>query len=268
MYTYRTAPLIALMLATVLQAPTAVAGQTDFYNLDKDRPLRVEDAYATKLWAFELKASPLTLSQDRAGITRFAPSIELKHGLLPGLEVSIGSGIETLRGGGTSGTELGEVEISALANLWIEGETLPAAAIRVTGHLATRSDHATTAEVKAILTRGLGGSVRAHLNGAVIAGGHRPESWWAGGALDYALPFHHTLLLAETWVSESRLGDADDTSNRVHSALGLRYQLSPTLVLDAGAGRSWSGDVREDWALTLGITHEFGVRALMPGGGR
>jgi hypothetical protein len=49
---------LAALVAVALAGPAAA--QTDFYNLDKDRPLRVEDAYATKRYAFELQVAPLT----------------------------------------------------------------------------------------------------------------------------------------------------------------------------------------------------------------
>jgi dTDP-glucose 4,6-dehydratase len=34
--------------------------------------------------------------------------------------------------------------------------------------------------------------------------------------------------------------------------------------LDAGIGRSWTGPGGDEWRLTLGFTHEFAVRALIP----
>lgn len=243
-------------------------GQTDFYNLDKDRPLRVEDAYATKRWAFELQVSPLTLSQDRDGALRYAPSLELKHGLLPGVDVSLGSHLEVDRVGGETSTGLGSLELSTLANLWVESRTLPAVGVRVTGHVPTRSDDSGWVEVRGLATRGLVGPVRAHLNGAWLGGEGRPGDWWAGLALDYVLPFQHTLLLLETWVAGPRSVEGETEKRMMHSTLGLRRQLSPTLALDAGVGRGWTGPARRDWSLTLGFTHEFAVRALMPGSRR
>lgn len=253
---------VALTLLALL-APAPAVAQTDFYNLDKSRPLRTEDAYTAKRRSFEIQASPLTLAQDRAGSLRYTPSLELKHGLLPGLELSTGAGLETTRTGGRTTTDPGEVDLSALLNLWVEGHRLPAAAVRVTGHLPLESGHSSTLEVKGILTRSLAGPVRGHLNGAVVTGDDRAERWWAGAALDWVLPFHHTLLLAEGWLAEPPEGE-----RTVHTGLGIRYQLSPTLVLDLGGGRDWTGEGREDWTITMGVTHEFGVRALMPGGGR
>lgn len=255
----------ALLMATgAMVAPTSALAQTDFYNLDKERPLRVEDAYTAKRWAFEIQASPFTLSQDRDGVLRYQPSLELKHGLLPGLEASVGLGLDRVRDGSETHTSLGEADLSALLNLWVEGASLPAAGLRLTAHLPTESHHGTSLEVKGILTRTLAGPVRVHLNGAWVLGDDATEDWWAGGALDWVLPFHHTLLLVEGWMSEP----VGANSRTLHSTAGARLQLSPTVVLDAGAGRGWSGDFRQDWTLTLGVTHEFGVRSLIPGGPR
>jgi hypothetical protein len=265
-HSVRRSHAVAVALVALPLVPATVVGQTDFYGLDKNRPLRTEDAYAAKRYAFEIQLAPLGLAQDRAGTLRFAPSLELKHGVLPGLEISAGWGIETLRGDGRSDSGASEVDLSALINLWVETSTLPAAGLRLTGHVATRDRHHSSAEVRGILTRTLGGPVRAHLNGAAVLGDEAPEAWWGGLALDWVLPFRHTLLLAESWISTP----SDDSVDRtLHTAVGARYQLSPTLVLDGGVGRSWTGDDhRHDWRLTLGLSREFGVRALMPGARR
>ena len=248
----------AVVLAT-LSLP--LGAQTDFHNLDKHRPLRVEDAYATKQRAFELQASPLALHRETTGPLRYTPAFELKYGFLPGMEGSIGIGLDVARDEGETRTELGEVDVSGLVNLWVEGSSLPAAAVRVTGHLATASGESSTLEARAILTRSLVGAVRAHLTAAAIVGHARAEEGWVGLAIDRTLPFQHALLLAETWISFPTAG-----TRVVHSSAGVRYQLSPSIVLDAGAGRGWTGDARQSWSLTFGVTHEFGIRSLIPGG--
>lgn len=255
-------PVPALAMFVLLGTAAPAAAQTDFYNLDKNRPLRVEDAYATKRYAFEWQFAPLELSETPGGLLRYAPSLELKHGLLPGLEVSAGTNLNVERFAGETTTGFGDVELSALLNLFIESRTLPAVGVRATGHIPVEGDHETTFELRGLATRGLFGPVRLHLNGAYV---HNDplEQWWAGAAFDYVLPFQHTLLLLETYYSAPEEGTA-----RVHTMAGFRYQLNPTLALDAGVGRSWQGERAQDWVLTLGLTREFGVRALMPGAGR
>jgi hypothetical protein len=155
------AALATAFLATAL--PGALTAQTDFYNLDKDRPLRVEDAYTTKRYAFERKGSPLTLAQDRDGTVRYRPELELKYGLLPGLDVSAGAklGADRPALGETRRVDT-ELELSSLLNLTVETRWLPALGFRVTGHVPVEGDHGTTVELRGIATRTLGGPVRAH----------------------------------------------------------------------------------------------------------
>jgi hypothetical protein len=252
------------ILAVLLPAAAAPLGaQTDFYNLDKDRPLRTEDALPAKRGAFEVQLAPLALAQGREGELRYAPSVELKHGVLPGLDVSAGAHLRFEREGRETEAALGEIELSTLLNLWVEGVRLPAAAVRVTGLLPGSGDESARAELKGILSRGIAGPVRLHLNAGLIAGRAPPERWWGGAALDWVLPFRHTLLLAETWVGFPPEGDT-----RLHSGLGARRQLSPTLALDVGIGRDWRGERRDAWSLGLGVTHEFGLRRRNPGGAR
>jgi hypothetical protein len=265
---------LAILVAglVTLTAPPALRAQTDFYHLDKDRPLRVEDAYAAKRHAFELKLSPLTLSQDRDGTVQYRPSVELKHGVLPGVDLSAGLklGVDRPHPGGPMRSDT-ELELSSLLNLTTETRWLPALGLRVTGHIPLEGEHGSSVELRGLATRSLGGPVRAHVNGGWSLGADPAERWWAGVALDYVLPFRHTLLLAETYVAEgpgALPGDpegADGRTHRLHSTAGFRYQVAPALALDAGAGRSWTGSQGQDWLLTLGLTWEFGVRALMPG---
>jgi hypothetical protein len=261
----------------ILVAPGAGGAQTDFYNLDKDRPLRVEDAYPAKRYAFELKAAPLALSQTRDRTVQYRPELELKHGLFPGLDVSAGVKLGVARSP-VAGTERAEteLELSSLLNITTETRWLPALGVRVTGHVPLEGDDGTWVEVRGLATRSLFGPVRGHLNGGWIPGDEGAERWWAGLALDYVLPFRHTLLLAETYLAELREPEdpgqgADgswDRRRRVHSTAGFRYQVNPVLALDAGVGRTWTRTPGPDWSLTLGLTYEFAVRALMPGARR
>jgi hypothetical protein len=258
-----------LLFSTLLSssAPCLIQpawAQTDFYNLDKERPLRGEDAFATKRYAWEFQASPLRLTGQRDRETIYEPSIELKYGVLPGIELSLG-GIYSVASRfvnqNEGRTEAGPLilEPSILANLNTQTRTLPASAVRVVAHVPLSGLEDPEYEFRGILTRHIVGPVRAHLNGAWIAGNDPDERWWTGLILDYAMPFQHTLLLMETYFAES------EAVNRVHSALGFRQQISPTWLWDGSVGRTWTG-TGPLWQLNLGFSHEFGIRALMPTG--
>jgi hypothetical protein len=60
----------------------------------------------------------------------------------------------------------------------------------------------------------------------------------------------------------------DGTPVEVNAGIGARYQLSPTLVLDAGVARRLRSDVGPDYDLTVGLSHAFGLSWLMPGRAR
>jgi len=234
----------------------SVSGQTDFYHLDKDRPLRVEDAFSAKHRVFEIQISPLHLSQSADGEVQSGPSVEFKYGLLPGVETSIGL---ALAGNPTSIPSFGEVEGSALVNLWVEGEHLPAAALRGSGHV-DHHEGTSFLELRGILTRSLRGPVRAHLNaGWRFGAGEEVGPTWAAMAFDYVLPFRHILLLGEGgWEAAGR--EVEGAVSVLHTGVGARIQLTPTWVLDAGTGRVWRGTDRKEGRLTLGLTREFGLR--------
>jgi hypothetical protein len=245
----------ALVAALVVAAPAAA--QTDFHNLDKDRPLRVEDAYAGKFRGLELKVSPFDFSRLGTGRWEIAPQVELKAGVLPGIEISAGLHPTVHRLDGRTETRAGSAELSGLANLWVEGPRLPAAALRVTAHLPVErgeeADHGAYGELRGILTRSLGGPFRAHLNAAAVVGDSHERGWF-GGAVDWVLPFQHTLLLAEAWRNV-----VDDEDATLHAGAGVRTQLTPTLVLDAGAGRDLAGPSEGRWRVRMGLAWEFGI---------
>ena len=256
------APLASLFVIGGLLASSPASAQTDFYNLDKDRPLRVEDAYAGKLRGLELKVSPFDFSRLGTGRWEMEPQVELKAGILPGFEVSAGLHPTLRRLDGRTESNAGSAEFSALANLWMEGPRFPAAALRVTAHLpvdrgsaglAHEEDHGSYGEVRGILTRSLGGPFRAHLNAAAVVGDTEEQGWF-GGAVDWVLPFHHTLLLAEGWRNVVDEGEAT-----LHAGAGVRTQLTPTLAMDAGAGRDLTGPSEGRWRVRMGVTWEFGI---------
>jgi hypothetical protein len=260
----RTAPL--LLAAAILLAPPAAA-QTDYYKLDKDRPTRIEGALAKEQSAFVLQAVPLALVGRADGTTEYRPQFELGYGLLPGFDLEVGTSVPLHPLTGAVGVGDVELEASARLNLTVETRFLPALAVRATAHATPALDDPLAYEIRAIATRGLVSYVRLHVNGAVGLGEGRHEDWWAGAALDYAMPFHGALLVVSGYaaqMSEAHFG-APAGDLRWHTDAGVRYQISPTLALDAGIGRSWTGPGGDAWRLALGLSHEFGIRALMPG---
>jgi hypothetical protein len=85
---------------------------------------------------------------------------------------------------------------------------------------------------------------------ATPTGGNR---WFAGLAFDRSLPLRSLLFMGDVF-TERFIGlypTMDWTAE-----LGVRYQLTPLIVLDAGAGRHFAGVIRSTTA-TIGATYEF-----------
>src|SRR5690606_12307925 len=81
--------LVALVALTAALAAGPLAAQTDFYNTDRGRPLRVEDAIVVERHAFELQAAPLRATRVARGITHWGVAPELAWGLLPRTQVEV-----------------------------------------------------------------------------------------------------------------------------------------------------------------------------------
>ena len=60
-----------------------VSAQTDYYNTDRGRPLRIEDAYALEYRGLELQAAPLRVERSRGGVYNWGIEPELAIGILP-----------------------------------------------------------------------------------------------------------------------------------------------------------------------------------------
>ncbi|CAN5753095.1 hypothetical protein BH23GEM6_BH23GEM6_13180 [soil metagenome] len=265
---------VGAAVALLLVAGPAAA-QKDYYNLDKNRPVRIEDAYATERYALEVKVAPLRLERERGGVYHWGFDPEIAYGILPRTSVEVGfpfaivdGGEETARTSGLSG-----IELSLFHNLNIETRTFPALAIRgdlvfpvgslagdqiypsVTG-IATRSYSWARIHANAQYTFG---SAPDDVAGEAGATPHETSRWLAGVAVDRVFPLSAFLLIADVYASQPLHADDPVEWN---AGTGIRYQVSPFLAVDAGVGRRLTGDT--GWYFTLGSAYHMGLRALMP----
>jgi hypothetical protein len=123
--------------------------------------------------------------------------------------------------------------------------------------------------LKAVATRSWG-LTRAHFN---VVGSFGPEDspgielaprWRYSLAADRTLFRKSLLLVGELLAQRAVRGSPVE----VNAAVGTRYQLSPTFVIDAGIARRLRSGVGPDYDLTLGLSHAFGLSWLMPGRSR
>lgn len=247
----------AVLALGVLAGPAA--GQTDYYNTDEGRPVRIEDAAAVERYAFEIQLAPLRLDlQGGSYIWEVAP--ELAYGILPRTQVEVAFPFAFLDGGHQG---LAGIEVSALHNLNTETRTLPALAVAGSVHLPVgplASDDA-YASVKGIATRTFSWA-RFHANAEYTFGPDAGEEgkWMAGLAVDRAFPLRSLLVTADVFAEEPW---ADDVDLLWTAETGIRYQLSPQFNVDAGVGRRFAG--AQGWFFTVGAAHAFALRSLLPG---
>lgn len=268
-------------VALVLGLPQApLHAQADYYNTDQGRPLQLEDGYALRQNSLDLFVAPVSLLVSDGERSNWAASPGFVYGLLPRTQVGIAVPVRAQDDGNSRSTSLAGVNLSALYNFNAETLSRPAFALRAdvlvpAGRFGP--DNVQTS-VRGIGTRSfLWG--RLHLNGQYTFG-RRPSDaetaaerkthlaglgrWLGGIAVDHSFPLRAFLITAETYAAE---GIDHDTRTTWHAAVGARKQLSPTLLLDAGVGRQFSGE-RRNWLITLGIARSMSVSGLIPGLGK
>lgn len=258
---------LTLSLAAIATTGRDAHAQTDYYNLDRGRPLHVEDALAIERHAIEWQLAPLRLGGARgAGSTlEFEP--ELAWGVWPRTQFEVGvpmarwsrGGRETLGGAG--------IDVALLHALNTETTTLPALAVAArtllpAGPLGpSRAIPTFTALLTRTMTLG-----RIHLNASATPGRYSSDDrvgeaarWEVGVAGDHAFVFRSLLVGGEVLARRALVGDGDVEWS---AGTGLRYQVGPRLAVDAGVGRGLATD--GEWyvtfgsAISLSLLHRFG----------
>lgn len=267
----RRVALAAAITVSAVSLPSVAAAQTDYYNTDAGRPIRIEDAYALERRGFELQAAPLRLERGRGGVYRWGIEPEIAYGILPRTQLEVGFPLAFVESGvgGRRTSGLAGVDISVLHNLNVETR-LPALAVAAqvlvpAGNLGPDRAYPS---VTGIATKTFPWA-RFHVNGqykfgdapnvatpATVGAQVVEVSRWLGGiAVDRTLPLRSLLLTGELYAEG---GLADDSDTEWNAGVGTRYQLSPRLAMDAGLGRRLTGSDRT-WFLTAGGAFAFGL---------
>jgi hypothetical protein len=260
--------LVILFGSAIVAAPAGA--QTDYRNLDHGRPTSVEDAYPVERYGFELSA----------GYRHIGPSGRVRHLLVPELVYGFARGAHAavrlpfvIRSGSSAGSGgLAGADLSVLLNLTTERVALPGLAVRVDASLPVggAGGRGSGLALTGLATRSFGPR-RAHLNASLAfdtpetpGGAEHLARWWVGLAVDQTVIRQSTLLLGEAAVESERKGDP----LRYFVGVGIRRQLTPTLVVDLGLGWQFEHQARTEPAVTVGLSHAFALEFLMPRGGR
>jgi hypothetical protein len=256
-------------LGVVLVAAPARA-QIDYRNLDHGRPGAVEDAYPVERYGFEFSTGSRVHLGSGAGRYRVVQG--LAYGLFRGGEVAVHLPLAGRFGssGGPSG--LAGADLSLLMNLSVEQVRLPALAVRLTGSLPTgaAAGEGTGVTLAGLATRSFGRN-RIHVNASLalatpeaLGAREGPSRWSVGLAIDRTLIRSSTLLIVELEMASARDGEPW----RYSIGLGARRQIASTWLLDAGLGWEAQRQARSEAAVTVGVSHSFGIAGIMPRGAR
>jgi hypothetical protein len=255
--------------AALVALAAPAAAQTDYYNTDEGRPVRVEDAYPVERYAFEVQLAPLRLERSPGGVYAWEVAPELAYGIFPRTQLEVAFPLSLVDAGGAGERSgVAGIEVSALHNLNVETRTLPALAVAVGALLPVGGlgpDRA-YASFKGIATRSFPGA-RVHANAQYTAGpsagdGDRTgeaSRWMAGVAVDRTFALRSLLVTADVFAEQPL--ERDEEVQWTAEA-GFRYQTSPQFNVDFGVGRRFTGG--QGWFVTVGAAHAFALRSLLP----
>jgi hypothetical protein len=259
----------AAAVLTLAAGALPAAAQTDYYNTDKGRPVRIEDAAPVERYAFELQLAPLRMEREGGGEYTWEVAPELAYGIFPRTQLEVGFPIAYVDGVDDNHAGLAGIEVAALHNLNIETRTLPAFAVaaEVLLPVGSLAPERTYTSLKGIATRTLSWA-RFHVNGQYTFGPDAGEDdetgeasrWMAGVAVDRAFPLRGLLVMADVFAEQPLV---DDEEPGWTAEAGLRYQTSPEFNVDLGVGRRFAGG-GQGWFFTFGMARAFAVRGLLP----
>jgi hypothetical protein len=251
---------ILVVAALVLMATEAVA--IDHTNLDEGRPLRLEDAYPIAHGEIAVEAGA-GLTLQRRGPDRGLFGVELLYGILPNLQIGIGSLLSTDPRAIDEPPRSGDLHLSALYNLNQETISLPAFAVKLALDTPTGvGGRGFGVELKGMVTKSID-RLAVHLNAGYefLTASRDGER---DGRYEFALGASYPIG-APQFTRASLIGDvfAEQSVHRgeattVGTEIGIRYQLTPRLVWDVGMGTEFGGPAgRSNFFMTTGVSFGF-----------
>jgi hypothetical protein len=226
----------------------------DHDNLDPNRPIGMEDAYAIPKGEIGLEGG-VRFNDRREGRTRVTFQPQIIYGAFENTQIEVQGDLFTDPQSLVGANKSGDLRLGVLYNFNTETLTLPAMAIRVEADLPTGvNSKGVDTQLTGILTRSFG-RLRVHLNmGYSLIGSpqgqERPGAYRAVAAVSYPLGYPTSFrdtLIASVY---SRQSDLRGQRNHTGIEIGLRHQLSSRVVLDGGLGTEFVGP--SDRAALLG----------------
>ena len=254
----------ALLAAATLWWPATLTAQpVTFHNTERGRPFRVEDASPIPRYAFDLTLLP---SWQSGGRGQWALEPGLTYGLLSRTQIDVRVPILLADETDWSGAIVG-----AQHTLNVEGRVLPVVALDASILIPAGFVENAHPAVAALATKTFRwGRLSANSEssfGDELAGSAaaaRLSRWQTGAAVD-------RIFSRAGWLAGLELLASQPMESSLpvqwRAGAGLRYQLYPALVLDAGVARELTGSARS-WRITAGISKLAPAASLQPGFGR
>ena len=130
----RKANVSRLALGVLLTAmfPSVAASQTEYYNLDSNRPFRVEDAVPTERRSLDVQLAPVRLDAFVAGARRWRVEPKLSYGIASLTEIELRVPVLFVQPGATGAPAtlgLTSIGIGGMRAINTETSSFPAVAI-------------------------------------------------------------------------------------------------------------------------------------------
>ncbi len=241
---------------------SSAAHAIDHKNLDEGRPLRLQDAYSVSSGELTVEGGAGFI-HEREGSDKASFNLDVVYGLLPGLQLELGTTLFTSPHDTDDPEKSGDLGLEALYNFNQETLTIPALGLKGSVEFPTGVDsEGVDFELTGIVTKSFG-RLSLHFNGGYEFIGD-PGSGERDGIYKFAFgpsypigaPMYTRLtFLADVFVEQSLLkGDSDI----VGAEAGVRYQLNERTVLDMGVGSEFEGpDDRSPFFAVAGFSYTF-----------
>lgn len=241
---------------------TAQAHAIDHKNLDEGRPTRLDDAYAITTGEIELEVGA-GVNVPRHGRSRGVFPVEILYGPLPNFQIGLGSSLATDPRTIDDPDKSGDLELSALYNFNQETLMVPAFGVRLAVNLPTGVESkGVEVALKGIVTKSID-RLSLHLNAGYQfltdrEHGEREGRYELVLGASYPLGaprYTRATVVADLFTEQSVRRGQD---NVVGAELGIRYQLTPRLVWDAGLGTEFAGPAdRSTFFAVTGLSFGF-----------
>ncbi len=234
-----------LFLGMLIWLSAQPVSALDHDNLDKNRPLRIEDAYPIAKGEIALEGGT-QFSDRRQGRTRVAFQPQILFGAFYNTQLEIGGDLFTEPTAIGGAEKSGDLHVGVLYNFNTETLSLPALAVKLDLEFPTGvRSRGVDGTLAGLLTRSFG-RWRTHLNAEYsVIGSARGEernglyrlAVGVSYPLGYPMRFRETLI-ADVFTRQSELSGG---RNPTGIEIGLRHQFSSRIVLDGGIGTEFAG---------------------------